>query len=58
MAFSEGRELWKIVGNIIFTFTSELSRDLALPPHHIIIKKCNLSMYYKAFLGTRKIQIC
>ena len=48
MAFSEGRELWKNVEKIIFTFTSECPKNnLALPPHHIIIRKCNLSMYYK-----------
>ena len=45
MAFSEGRGLWKDVESIIITFTSECCRiNMALPPHHIIIKKCNPSM--------------
>ena len=39
MAFSEGRGIRKNAENFMFTFTSECSKtNLALPPHHIIIK--------------------
>ena len=58
MAFSEGRGLWEDE-NIIITISSECWKEnKALTPHHIIIKNCNHSMYNKAFLETRKIQIC
>ena len=59
VALNEGRRLWKNVENVIFTFTSECSKtNLTLLPHIIIIEKCNLSIYYKAYKGTRKMQIC
>ena len=58
MAFIKGRGHWKNVENIIFTFTTECSKNnLALPPHHIIIQKCNLPMYNKADSGIREIQL-
>ena len=55
MAFTEGRGLWKNAENIIFTFTLEgilISRRI-----RTTMKKCNLAMYYRRYLGTRKIQI-
>ena len=57
-AFSEGRGLRKNVENIFFTFTPEkCGKNMALYPHHLIIKKRNVLMYHKAFLGTRKVQL-
>ena len=55
MAFTEGWGLWRNAENIIFTFT--LEGILISRRNRTNMKKCNLAMYYRRYLGTRKIQI-
>ena len=55
MAFPEGRGLWRNAENIIFTFT--LEGILISRRNRTIMKKCNLAMYHRRYLGTSKIQI-